>query len=324
MKRAMAGGICFAMLLGLGPAASSWAQETVRADGSSTVYPITQEAERRYAHNAGVEVDVQYSGTTGGFRRFCAGETQINDASRPINREELKACAESDVEFVELPIALDALSVVVHSDNDWAEEITIEELRRLWEPAAEDSVMTWQQVRPEWPDRPIRLFGRGQDSGTYDFFTSVIVGETRASRHDYVASENEEALVEGIMLDREALGFFGVGAYFRHWENLQDLAIDAGDGPVHPSLNAVREGRYPLARPLFLYVNAGALRNDPQLQAFLEAYLDGLSNWVHFTGYMPLPEAAYDDAKKRLASMTTGSRFAGELQVGTDINNWGK
>lgn len=321
MKSAMAGVMCLVMLLGLGLTATSWAQEEIRINGSSTVYPISQEAAKRYAKDADVAVDVQYSGTTGGFRLFCAGETQINDASRPINRMELKACAESGVDFVELPIAFDALSVVVHPDNDWAEEITLEELRRLWEPAAEDSVMTWQQIRPEWPARPIRLFGRGQDSGTYDYFTSVVVGENRASRHDYVASENEEALVEGIMLDREALGFFGVGAYFRHWEDLRDLAIDAGDGPVHPSLDAVREGHYPLARPLFLYVNAEALRADPQLQSFLATYLGGLRNWVHFTGYMPLPEAAYDDAIERLTSMTTGSRFGGELHVGTHIND---
>lgn len=301
----------------LATAAATEAAAQITADGSSTVYPITLEAARR----AGAEVEVSFSGTTAGFRRFCAGESDISNASRPINREEIEACAAAGVNYVELPIAFDALAVVVHPENDWAADITVEELRVLWEPAAEDSVKTWRQVRPAWPDRPIKLFGRGQDSGTYDYFTTVIVGDTRSSRSDYTASESEEELARGIAADPEALGFFGVGAYFRHWEELKDLGIDSGAGPVHPALREVLAGRYqPLARPLFLYVNAASLESKPELRSFMTGYLGGMQTWVHFTGYMPLSAEAYEQALQRLQAGTTGTRFDGELQVGIGID----
>lgn len=293
------------------------ASAQITADGSSTVYPITVEAARR----TGTEIDVAFSGTTGGFRRFCAAETDISNASRPIDKQEIDACEAAGVAFVELPIAFDALAVVVNATNDWASSITVEELRELWEPAAEGTVTTWRQIRADWPDRPIKLFGRGQDSGTYDYFTSVIVGQTRSSRSDYTASEDEEWLVANIAVNQDALGFFGVGAYFRHWEELKDLGIDSGGGPVHPSLREVLAGRYqPLGRPLFLYVNAASLESKPELRSFLNGYLDSMQNWVHFTGYMPLPARAYEQAIKRLDAGTTGTRFDGELQVGIGID----
>ncbi|MDZ5696769.1 PstS family phosphate ABC transporter substrate-binding protein [Chelativorans sp. M5D2P16] len=311
--------LLLAVFVGLSSAMTfNAAAQQITADGSSTVYPITVEAARR----AGVEIDVSFSGTTAGFRRFCAGETDISDASRPINKEEMEACAEAGVEYVELPIAFDALAVVVNATNDWAKSITVEELRKLWEPAAEGTVTTWQQVREEWPDRPIKLFGRGQDSGTYDYFTTVIVGETRASRSDYTASEDEERLVAGIAVNPDALGFFGVGAYFRNWEEMNDLGIDSGNGPVHPAMREVLAGRYqPLARPLFLYVNAASLDSKPDLQEFLRSYLGSIQSWVHFTGYMPLSAQAYDKALERLNARTTGTRFDGELQVGMGIDD---
>lgn len=295
---------------------------TIRADGSATVFPITAEAARRFKAGApGVEIEVKFSGTTAGFRRFCAGEIDIGNASRPINKEEIAACEASKVRFVELPIALDALTVVINPANDWAQSITLAELKRIWEPAAENKIMTWRQVRPDWPDRPIRLFGRGQDSGTYDYFTTVVVGQARASRHDYTASENEEVLVAGITKDPDALGFFGVGAFFRHWEDLRDLAIDSGEGPVHPSLEAVRAGRYrPLSRPLFLYVNAELLAARPELRAFVDAYLRDLPRWMHFTGYMPLSAAAQERSRERLRAGTTGTRFGGELWIGAGLD----
>lgn len=291
--------------------------QQITADGSSTVYPITAEAARR----TGTAIDNSFSGTTGGFRRFCAGEIDIGNASRPINTEEIEACEESGVDYVELPIAFDAIAVVASAANDWASSITTEELRRLWEPAAEGAITTWRQIRPEWPDRPIALYGRGQDSGTYDYFTTVIVGETRSSRGDYTASENEEELAAEIAADPDALGFFGVGAYFRHWEELKDLAVDSGSGPVHPALREVLAGRYqPLGRPLFLYVNGASLAGKPELKAFLRSYLSGMRNWVHFTGYMPLSAEAYDKALERLEAGTTGTRFDGALQVGMGID----
>lgn len=306
-----------AVALAWGATAPEAQAQQIVADGSSTVYPITAEAARRTR----TRIDNSFSGTTAGFRRFCAGETDISNASRPINAEELAACANAGVDFVELPIAFDAIAVVVNPANDWAHSITVEELRRLWEPAAEGTITTWRELRPEWPDRPITLYGRGQDSGTFDYFTTVIVGETRSSRGDYTASENEEELVAGIAGDPNALGFFGVGAYFRHWEELKDLAVDSGGGPVHPALREVLAGRYqPLGRPLFLYVSAASLQAKPELSTFLRAYLSGVNNWVHFTGYMPLSALAYDKALDRLSARTTGTRFDGELQVGVGID----
>lgn len=306
-----------AFALAWGVAAPEALAQQIVADGSSTVYPITAEAARR----TGTEIDNSFSGTTAGFRRFCAGETDIGNASRPINGEELAACAEAGIDFIELSIAFDAIAVVVNPANDWASSITVEELRRLWEPTAEGAVTTWRQLRTDWPERPIALYGRGQDSGTYDYFTTVIVGETRSSRSDYTASEDEEELAAGIAGDPNALGFFGVGAYFRHWEELKDLAVDSGGGPIHPALREVLAGQYqPLGRPLFLYVSVASLEAKPQLSTFLRAYLSGIRNWVHFTGYMPLSAQAYDRALERLAARTTGTRFDGELQVGIGID----
>lgn len=291
--------------------------QSITADGSSTVHPITAEAARRTR----ARVDNKFSGTTAGFRRFCAGETDISNASRPINGAEIKTCAAAGVEYVELPIAFDAIAVVVHPANSWATSITTAELRKLWEPAAEGKVTRWRQVRAAWPDRPITLYGRGENSGTYDYFTRVIVGTTDASRKDYTASEAEEYLAAGIAADPNALGFFGVGAFFRHWEELKDLAVDSGAGPVHPAMREVLAGRYqPLARPLFLYVNAGSLKGKPEVRAFVQGYISGLQSWVHFTGYMPLSKQAYEKALRRLAAGTTGTRFGGEIQVGIGID----
>lgn len=289
-----------------------------RIDGSSTVYPVSMEAVRRYQRrDRDASIEVRFSGTTGGFRRFCRGETQISDASRPINAEEIQTCADNDVRFIELPIGFDALSIVVHPDNDWARDITLAELRRLWEPAAEGKVTTWKAVRAEWPDEPIQLFGAGQDSGTYDYFTAAVVGAARHSRQDYTASEDDSELVEGIAADKYALGFFGFGIYVRDWERLAVLAVDAGDGPVQPSLESIRDGSYqPLSRPLFLYVNADAVHNQPGLRAFVDRTLAGMRAWLPLTGYMPLSERHYVRAGERFRQGQTGSRFGGEIAIG--------
>ncbi|MPY86366.1 MAG: phosphate ABC transporter substrate-binding protein PstS family protein [Luteitalea sp.] len=293
----------------------------IRADGSSTVYPITSEAARRYRRtNRQASIDVRFSGTTGGFGPFCAGETDISDASRPINADEMMACAKNSVEFIEVPIAMDAVAIVVHPDNDWARDITIDELRALWSPAAAGTITTWRQVRSDWPDRPIHLFGRGQDSGTYDYFTGVIVGEIRSSRMDYTASEDIQELVAGISADPEALGFFGVGAYFSNWEALEVLRVDSGSGPVLPNLQAVQAGTYqPLTRPLFLYINARALADNDVLEDFVLAYLDGVRDWVVHTGYMPLSQEASDLALSHFRARRVGSFYAGKLSTDESI-----
>ncbi|MCQ4262094.1 ABC transporter substrate-binding protein [Stutzerimonas stutzeri] len=267
-------------------------------DGSSTVYPLTQEAVRRFLRaRQGHPIDVAFSGTTAGFRRFCAGETDINDASRVINENEQALCAKNGVRYREIPLAMDAIAVVAHPRNDWAKDISVDELKKLWAPAAESKITRWNQIRPEWPDRPVKLFGRGQDSGTYDVFTREIVGTTHRSRQDYTASENEEELAAGIASESDALGFFGIGAYHRHWDELKLLAVDNGKGPVYPTLATVSQAQYqPLTRPLFLYVNEQSLLRKPVTEAFVEHYLEGLPGWIHFTGFMPLDSERYRES----------------------------
>ncbi|UNG17412.1 PstS family phosphate ABC transporter substrate-binding protein [Stutzerimonas zhaodongensis] len=272
------------------------ASEGLLIDGSSTVYPLTREAIKRFQRaRPGHPINVEFSGTTAGFRRFCAGETDINDASREMNAEEQAECAKNDVRYRQIPLAMDSIAVVAHPSNHWAKDITVDELKALWAPDAEGRVTRWNQIRPEWPDRPVKLFGRGQDSGTYDVFTREIVGATHRSRQDYTASEDEEQLANGIAAEPDALGFFGIGAYHRHWDELKLLAVDNGNGPVYPTLATVSEGRYqPLTRPLFVYLNEESLQRKPITRAFVEHYLQGLPGWIHFTGYMPLSAEQYE------------------------------
>ena len=286
-------------------AAEAPAADGLLIDGSSTVYPLTREAIRRYQRaRPGHPINVQFSGTTAGFRRFCTGETDINDASREMNAEEQAQCAENGVRYRQVPLAMDSIAVVVHPSNRWANDITVEELKTLWAPDAEGRVTHWSQIRPEWPNRPVKLFGRGQDSGTYDVFTREIVGTTHRSRQDYTASEDEEELAAGIATEPDALGFFGIGAYHRHWDELKLLAVNNGNGPVYPTLATVSEGQYqPLTRPLFLYLNEQSLQRKPITRAFVEHYLQGLPSWIHFTGYMPLSAEQYERSLAALRNL---------------------
>ena len=293
------------------------ASQAVVIDGSSTVYPISAEAANRYQRrNSTAEVVVNFSGTTGGFRRFCEGETDINNASRPINKAEIEACAAKGVEYVEIPIAYDAIAIVVHPDNNWAEDITTQELKTLWEPAAQGKIRQWNQIRIDWPERPINLYGRGQDSGTYDYVTQVIVGTARASRKDYVGSEDVDFLVEELKNDPEGLAFFGIGHYLQNWEDLKLLAVDSGNEPVYPTVDAVRSVTYePLTRPLFLYINLDSLVVKPQVTKFVQDYLGNMRNWVSFVGYIPLSERGYELALARFQQRTPGTLYNGQTQV---------
>ncbi len=286
-------------------------------DGSSTIYSISTEAASRYLRrHQDSEIVVNFSGTTGGFRRFCQGETDISNASRPISTEEIEACGSNGVEYIEVPIAYDALSIVVHPNNDWVENITVQELKTLWEPQAEGKITQWNQVRATWPDRPINLYGRGKDSGTYDYFTRVIVGQARSSRTDYVASEDVDFLVEELKKDPEGLAFFGIGHYVQNWEDLRAIAVDNGSGPVYPTVDAVRSATYqPLTRPLFLYINADSLENKPQVSAFVQNYLENLSSWVPFVGYIPLSDMGYKLALERFQQRTIGTLYDGQIQT---------
>lgn len=297
-------GLSLGLQLSVAPTVSAAepATEGLLIDGSSTVYPLTREAMRRFQRaQPGHPIDVAFSGTSAGFRRFCSGETDINDASRKINSSEQALCAKNGIGYRELPLAMDAITVVVHPSNDWATDITVEELKKLWSPAAEGKVTHWSHVRANWPDRPMKLFGRGQDSGTYDVFTREIVGEAHRSRQDYTASENEEELATGIAAEPDALGFFGIGAYHRHWDELKLLAVDNGEGPVYPTLETVGEAQYqPLTRPLFIYLSERSLQDKPSTRAFVRHYLQGLPSWIHFTGYMPLRAERYAQNLKAL------------------------
>lgn len=296
-------------------------------DGSSTVYPITEAmAEEFQKQHPNVRVTVGISGTGGGFKKFCAGETAISDASRPIKSSEADQCAQNGIEYIELPVAYDGLAVMVNPQNDWVDFMTVEELKKIWEPAAQGQITRWNQVRPEWPDEELHLYGAGVDSGTYDYFTEAIVGQEGSSRGDYQASEDDNVLVQGIASDRLALGFFGLAYYEENQDKLKLVAIDDGnpdngEGPILPSAETVQNGTYqPLSRPLFIYVSRAAAER-PEVQAFVRFYLDPANArmLVREVGYIPLPDQVYQLALERFERRTTGSIFAGGSQVGVTL-----
>jgi len=287
----------------------------IRVDGSSTVYPITNAIAGVYQQQGKVPVVVNISGTGGGFRKFCAGETDINNASRPILTEEMEACKRSGVRYIELPIAFDALTLVINDDNDWAKSMTLAELKKVWQPAAEGKITRWNQIRAGWPDRPLNLYGAGKDSGTFDYFTEVIVGWLKSSRSDYTPSEDDEFLVEAVEKDPNALGYFGYGYYEANEAELKALAIDSGKGPVLPSRQTVKNSAYqPLSRPLFIYVNAKAAQTKPEVRNFIQFYLTNAGRWTHSEGYIPLPEEAYQIAATHLEKGKVGTVFGGKSQ----------
>ena len=289
---------------------------SIKIDGSSTVYPISLEVAQEYTFEKGAAaplIEVDFSGTSAGFKRFCAGETDISNASRPITTAEMATCREAGIEYIELPVAFDALTVVVHPDNDWAEDITVAELKRLWEPSADGKITTWDQIRPDWPNEPINLYGAGADSGTFDYFTEALMGESGASRLDYTASEDDTELVRGVRTDPNSLGYFGYAYYEESQTALKALAIDAGAGPVVPSDDTVRQGTYrPLTRPLFIYVSVDALTENPELEAFVTYYLLNARYLVPVVGYTALPEAGYLIAQDHLSNRKVGTVFGGE------------
>lgn len=296
---------------------------TIKIDGSSTVYPITKaiaaefqadQANQQQANRVKVTVDV--SGTTGGFRKFCEGQTDISDASRPILKDEMAVCNRSNVRYIELPIAFDALTVVVNPQNNWAKDITVEELKKIWEPAAQGKITKWNQVRASWPDRPLTLYGAGKDSGTFDYFTEATVGQVRASRNDYTGSEDDNVLVRGVSNDPNALGYFGFAYYEANPNQLKALAIDKGKGPVLPSRRAVEKVQYqPLSRPLFIYVNFQSAQTKPEVREFVDFYLAKAPKLVSTVGYIPLSEEAYHLDTVQFYKGEVGTVFDGKAQL---------
>ncbi|MCA9750856.1 MAG: PstS family phosphate ABC transporter substrate-binding protein [Gemmatimonadetes bacterium] len=289
----------------------------VRVDGSSTVFPITEAVAEEFRSVAPkVRVTVGISGTGGGFKKFTVGETDINDASRPIKDKEQSVAAENGIEYIELPVAYDGLSVVINPANDFVDHLSIAELNELWKP--ESQVKTWKDLRPEWPDREIKLYGPGVDSGTFDYFTETVNGKSQVCRSDFTASEDDNVLVQGIEGDKDALGFFGFAYYLENKDQLKVVPIDGGNGPVAPSVTTINDGTYaPLSRPIFIYI-AKAASERPEVRAFVDFYLDNAPQLVSEVGYVALPEAVYDAAKARFAAGVTGTVY-GEGSKGKSL-----
>ena len=267
---------------------------SISIDGSSTVYPITEAVAEEFRNvQQKVRVTVGVSGTGGGFQKFARGETDISDASRPIKEKEIAACEENGISYVELTVAYDGLAVLVNPENNWVDHFTVEELRKIWEPAAQGNIMKWNQIRPEWPDEEVHLFGPGVASGTYDYFTEAVVGEIGSSRGDFTASEDDNVLVQGIAGDKFGLGFFGLAYYAENKDKLKVIAVDGGQGPVIPSLETVKNKSYsPLSRPLFIYVNSSAIERK-EVISFVDFYLENASLLATEVGYIPLSDDLY-------------------------------
>ena len=307
------------------PAASNAAPALIQVDGSSTVFPISEAvAEEFQKANPGTRVTVGISGTGGGFQKFCRGETDISDASRPIRPAEIETCAKAGIEYIELPIAYDGLAIVVNPKNTWATSVTVAELKTLWSPDAQGKVLRWNQVRPSWPNREIRLFGAGVDSGTYDYFTEAVVGKEGASRGDFTSSEDDNVLVQGVSSDELALGFLPFAYVEQNQDKLKLVPVDDGkpengSGPLTPSAETVRDGTYqPLSRPLFIYVAKKAAER-PEVQKFVDAYFSA-SALIREVGYVELTPQIYDLAKKHFAERKVGTAFgAGGSQVGMTL-----
>ncbi|MEX2597795.1 MAG: PstS family phosphate ABC transporter substrate-binding protein [Salibacteraceae bacterium] len=266
----------------------------IAIDGSSTVYPVTEAmAEEFRTVEPNVNVTIGVSGTGGGFKKFGRGEVDIANASRPIKDDEKAIADENNITYVELEVAYDGLAVLIHPENDWVDCFTVAELKKIWEPEAQGTIMRWNQIRPEWPDEEIHLFGPGVASGTFDYFTEAIMGKSGSSRGDYTASEDDNVLVQGVSGDKYGLGFFGLAYYEENKDKLKMAAVDGGAGCIEPSLETVRDGSYaPLSRPLFIYVNSSSLENEKTID-FVNFYLTEAAGLLSDVGYVPLTEEEY-------------------------------
>lgn len=313
--------LAVATLLAYLPAAAQ--AQIIQIDGSSTVFPVTEAMAEEFqkAKKGKIRVTVGISGTGGGFKKFCRGETDIQDASRPILKSEMDECKKAGVEYIELPIAFDALTVIIHPKNNWASTMTVADLKKIWEPAAQGKITSWNQVRPDWPKAPLKLFGAGADSGTFDYFTEAITGKAKSSRGDFTASEDDNVLVQGVAQDPNSLGFFGYAYYAENKNKLKAVAIDNGKGPVAPSEKTVLDGSYqPLSRPIYIYVSKKSLAK-PEVREFVEFYLKNGPTLVKEVRYVPLPDKLYALGASRLKSGKLGTAFGGHADVGVTIED---
>jgi len=311
-----------AAIAGLFFTSASQAQEaTIKVDGSSTVFPVTEAvAEEFQKANKRLKVTVGVSGTGGGFRKFCRGETDVQNASRPILAKEIEECRAAGVQFIELPVAFDALTVVVNPKNA-LREISVEDLKKMWEPAAQGKVTRWNQVNPAFPDAPLALFGAGADSGTFDYFTEAITGKSKSSRGDFTASEDDNVLVQGVSRNANALAFFGYAYYQENKDKIKGLAISwKGGKAVEPSEQNVLNGTYqPLSRPIFIYVSAKALAR-PEVRSFANFYMRNAPKLVKEVKYVPLPARAYEYNLAAIEKGRIGTKMGGENKVGLTID----
>lgn len=322
MKRIISGGLV--VLMTVLWSSSLHAAGLIRVDGSSTVFPITEAVAEEFGKTGGGKVIVGISGTGGGFKRFCRGEIDISDASRPIKASEIEACKASGIDYIELPVAYDGLAVMVNPQNDWVDYLTVKELKRLWETEAQGTVTRWNQIRSSFPDKEVRLFGPGTDSGTFDYFTEAINGKSGNSRGDYTASEDDNVLVEGIGSDSSAIGYFGLAYYEQNKDKLKLVPIDDekpanGNGAISPSLETVMDSTYqPLARPIFIYVSTKAYAR-PEIKEFVNFYLDNAAPLVEEVGYIPLTEDDYAAGMERFQKGVKGTVFSGRNTAGMKI-----
>jgi phosphate transport system substrate-binding protein len=314
-----------ALCIAFGTATAAHAQtpapNTVRVDGSSTVFPVTEAvAEEFQKANKGLKVTVGVSGTGGGFRKFCRGETDVQNASRPILKGEIEECRKAGIQYVELPVAFDALTVVVNNRNPLT-SISVDDLKKMWEPGAQGTVMRWNQVNASFPDQPLALFGAGADSGTFDYFTEAVNGKSKASRGDFTASEDDNVLVQGVSRNANALGFFGYAYFQENKDKVKGLAISWKGGPaVSPSEANVLNGTYqPLSRPIFVYVNAKALAR-PEVRQFAEFYMRNAPKLVKEVKYVPLSAKAYEYNLSAITKGRIGTKMGGENKVGLTID----
>jgi len=287
------------------------AVDIIKIDGSSTVYPIIEAVAEEFQIETGIKVTVGVSGTGGGFKKLCRGDTVISGASRPIKASERKKCADAGIEFIEVPVAFDALTVVINKSNDWAQKLTTEELKMMWEPAAQGKIMNWNQVRAGFPDQPLKLYGPGADSGTFDYFTEAIIKKSKAIRGDFTASEDDNVLVQGVAGDKGGIGYFGLAYYVENKNKLDAVAVMNGAGKfVLPSLETTMDGSYnPLARPLFIYLNATKAAFDPNVRKFINFYLKHAAEMAEEVGYIPFSTAEYKMIENHYKTLKTGTAF---------------
>ncbi len=305
--------------LALAPKADA---QVIKIDGSSTVFPITEAVAEEFQilKRGKTRVTVGISGTGGGFKKFCRGETDVQDASRPILTAEMEACRAAGIKYFELPIAYDALTVAVHPQNTWLNQITVEELKKMWEPAAQGKITRWNQINPKWPNETIALFGPGSDSGTFDYFTEAVVGKAKSSRGDYTGSEDDNVLVQGVASNKNALGYFGYAYYQPNASRLKAVPVVNKSGKaVGPSLQSVVDGSYePLSRPIFIYVSEKSAQR-PEVREFVNFYLSQSKPLIEEVKYVPLPDRAYELGAQHFKDGKLGTGFGGVPEVGLKV-----